>query len=224
MTFNAPLTSYTAPVTKPTNGLATAALVLGIIAAAGALIPFLNIGSMIIAVIGAILGAVALGRARTVQVGVVRAWFGIILALATIPVALVVTAATADVLGETVPGSTPSAGVEQPETTPEPEAEEPAGTMAQQQATRHAEQYLTTLPFSKAGLITQLTNFDGYDPADAKYGVNHIEVDWNEQAALKAQDYLDTMAFSRDGLITQLVDFDGFTPEQAEYAVGQVGL
>lgn len=214
---------YPTPMTKPTNGLATAALVLGIVAAAGALIPFVNIGSMVIAIIGAVLGAVALARARTVQVGVIRAWFGIILALATLPVAIVVTAATADVLNEATPAPIVTTDAAQKPETQEP-ADEPAGTMAQEQAVRHAEQYLATLPFSKAGLIAQLTEFDGYDPEDAKYGVNHIDVDWNEQAALKAQDYLDTMAFSRDGLITQLVDFDGFTPEQAEYGVDQVGL
>jgi hypothetical protein len=222
MTFNAPSTSYAAPLTKPTNGLATAALVLGIVAAAGALVPFVNIGSMIIAIVGAVLGSVALARARTVQVGLVRAWFGIILSLATIPVALVVTAATTDVLNEVTPGSITSAGVEQPGTAPEPEAGEPDETVAQAQARISAATYLATAAFSRTGLLEQL-DYEGFTAADAEHGVKSLSVDWDEQAALSAASYLEMGGFSREGLIDQLV-YEGFTPEQAEHGVDQVGL
>lgn len=44
------------------KGLAVAALVLGIVAAAGCLVPLLNIGSIVLAVVGLALGIVALAR------------------------------------------------------------------------------------------------------------------------------------------------------------------
>jgi hypothetical protein len=212
--------THTTALIRPTNGLATAALVLGIVAAAGALVPFVNIGSMIIAIVGAVLGAVALARARTLQVGLIRAWFGIILSLATIPVALVVMAATVDVLGETAPGSAPIAGVEQPETAPE--AEEPGETVAQAQARISAATYLATAAFSRTGLLEQL-DYEGFTTADAEHGVKSLSVDWDEQAALSAASYLEMGGFSRDGLIDQLV-YEGFTQDQAEHGVDQVGL
>lgn len=212
---------YTAPVIKPTNGLATAALVLGIVAAAGALIPLVNIGSMIIAVAGVFLGAFALSKARAVQVGLIRAWFGIILAIVTLPVALVVNVAAADVLSE-MPGSTAAAEVEQPQAGTEPEAQEPAGTVAQVQARMSAESYLRTAAFSRTGLLDQLA-YEGFDAADAEHAVKNLSVDWREQAARSAASYLEMGGFSRDSLIDQLA-YEGFTPEQAEYGVDQVGL
>jgi uncharacterized membrane protein (UPF0136 family) len=227
MTFDAPNyttppTSYTAPLPRPTNGLATAALVLGIVAAAGALIPFLNIGSMIIAVIGAILGATALARARTVQVGFIRAWFGIILALATLPVAIVVTTAASDVLAET---STTPAVLERPEpapsSAPAPPRELP-GTVAQDQARLSAESYLVMGGFSRTGLLGQLA-YEGFTDEDAEHAVDSLTIDWNEQAALSATGYLEMGGFSRESLIDQLL-YEGFTQDQAEYGVGQVGL
>ncbi|MEU4386607.1 Ltp family lipoprotein [Promicromonospora sp. NPDC023805] len=235
MTYNTPLASFTAPP-KPTNGVATAALVLGILAAVGAFIPFVNILSMIIAVAAAVLGGVALGRARKVQVGVIRAWFGIILGLVTIPVALVITIATADVLAETetVPEVSASVDLEQPAPAPEPEteepaeepaeqsADEPAETVAQEQARISAESYLLMGGFSRTGLLEQLA-YEGFTAADAEHAVASVSVDWREQAAISAASYVEMGGFSRAGLIDQLL-YEGFSQDEAEYGVDQAGL
>ena len=77
------------------------------------------------------------------------------------------------------------------------------------------------MTFSKISLIEQL-EFEKYSEGDAKFAVNNLGIDWNEQAAKKAKSYLDMMSFSRDGLIEQL-EFEGFTNEQAVYGVTAVG-
>jgi hypothetical protein len=48
-------------------------------------------------------------------------------------------------------------------------------------------------------LIKQL-EYEGFTKTEAEYGVNHIEVDWNEQAAKKAENYLEFMSFSKKGI------------------------
>lgn len=65
--------------------------------------------------------------------------------------------------------------------------------------------------------------FEGYSKADARFAVNHISVNWNEQAARSAKAYLDYGSFSRQGLIDQL-KFEGFTTQQAIYGVNTTGL
>ena len=95
-------------------------------------------------------------------------------------------------------------------------------TVSQRNAKSSAQSYLRLLSFSRAGLIRQL-EFEKYSTADATYGVDALNVDWNAQAAKSAKDYLKTMAFSRAGLVDQLI-FEGFTQAQAEYGVGTTGL
>ncbi|WP_338749777.1 Ltp family lipoprotein [Janibacter alittae] len=108
--------------------------------------------------------------------------------------------------------------------------EEPELSTEQQNAIRAAEDYLEFMPFSKQGLIDQLSSpaGDGYPRDVARFAVEHIEsdVDWDEQAVKAAESYLDLMAFSRSGLIDQLTSDagDGYTQEQAEHAADQVGL
>ena len=65
--------------------------------------------------------------------------------------------------------------------------------------------------------------FEGFTQGEAEYGVDALNVDWNEQAAKKAAEYLDYSSFSRSGLIEQLV-FEGFTQGEAEYGVSTTGL
>jgi hypothetical protein len=64
-------------------------------------------------------------------------------------------------------------------------------------------------------------------PPDGKqtnqYGVDALNVDWNDQAAKKAASYLEYSSFSRSGLIEQLA-FEGFSREQAEHGVSTTGL
>ncbi|GAA0631236.1 hypothetical protein GCM10009547_38910 [Sporichthya brevicatena] len=108
------------------------------------------------------------------------------------------------------------------------EKSEPAMTMSQKNAVRSAESYLELMPFSKLGLIRQLSSSagDGYSKADATFAVNQLKVDWNEQAYRAAQAYVDMMAFSRSGLIQQLTSSAGdqYTNAQATFAVNKLGL
>ncbi|MGH8894422.1 MAG: Ltp family lipoprotein [Actinomycetes bacterium] len=116
-----------------------------------------------------------------------------------------------------------SAAAEQPAA-----EEEPAMTASQENAVQAAENYLDFAPFSKKGLIQQLSSQagDGYPKADAVFAVNHIDVNWNEQAVKAAKNYLDLTPFSRDGLVQQLSSSagDDYTHAQAVYAVNKVGL
>jgi hypothetical protein len=104
----------------------------------------------------------------------------------------------------------------------------PNFTASQEQAIGAAKDYLGTQHFSKAGLEDQLSSKfgSGSSKADAKFAVNHIDVDWNAQAVGAAKDYLQTQHFSRAGLIQQLSSSFGskFTEAEAVYAANHVGL
>ena len=95
-------------------------------------------------------------------------------------------------------------------------------TVAQSNAKKSATSYLKFSAFSRTGLIDQL-EFEGFSIADATYGVDAQNADWNAQAAKSAKSYLKFSAFSRIGLIDQLV-FEGYTQAQAEYGVSTTGL
>ena len=103
-----------------------------------------------------------------------------------------------------------------------------ASPYSQQQAVGAAKDYLRVMPFSKQGLIDQLSSRygSGFSKADATYAVNHIEVNWFRQAVRSARSYLRVMHFSRAGLIRQLESPYGaqFTHAQAVYGVNHVGL
>ncbi|WP_245717169.1 Ltp family lipoprotein [Nocardia jejuensis] len=88
-------------------------------------------------------------------------------------------------------------------------------TSSQRNAIRSAQQYLAYTAFSRSGLIHQL-EYEEFSTADAKFAVDSLNVDWNEQAAKCAKQYLEYTSFSRSGLIDQLV-YDGFTRAQAEH-------
>ena len=95
-------------------------------------------------------------------------------------------------------------------------------TNSRSQAVKSASDYLRFMGFSRSGLIKQL-EFEGFSNADATYGVDAQNADWNAQASRVATSYLKSMSFSRSGLISQLI-FEGFTQSQAEYGVNSVGL
>ena len=102
----------------------------------------------------------------------------------------------------------------------------PEMTSGQKNALEAAQNYLDTMPFSKAGLIQQLSSSagDGYPKADATFAANHVGADWSEEAVEAAQNYLDTMPFSKAGLIEQLSSSAGdkYTRAQARYAASKV--
>ena len=82
------------------------------------------------------------------------------------------------------------------------------------------------MPFSRKGLIRQLSSPAGndYAKADAVFAVNHVKADWNAEAVEAAKNYLDVMPMSRNELIRQLSSSAGsqFTPKQAVYAADKV--
>lgn len=92
----------------------------------------------------------------------------------------------------------------------------------QSNARKKAASYLSITPFSRSGLIKQL-EFEGFGNADATYGVDAQNADWNKQAAKAAKNYLALTSFSRSGLIQQL-EFEGYTLEQATFGVDTTGL
>jgi hypothetical protein len=96
------------------------------------------------------------------------------------------------------------------------------GTVSQRNAVKAAKSYLSIMTFSRTSLIKQL-EFEKYSTADATYGVDAQNADWNAQAAKSAKSYLELMAFSRTSLIDQLV-FEGFSQAEAEYGVSTTGL
>ena len=104
----------------------------------------------------------------------------------------------------------------------------PAETLSQANARKSAQSYLAIQPFSRAGLIKQLSSSygEGFSVADATYGVDSLNADWNEQAAKAAKQYLSIKDLPRAGLINQLEsDYgEGFTHDQAVYGVTAAGL
>jgi hypothetical protein len=121
--------------------------------------------------------------------------------------------------GESLPASQP---IEEPVEVDAPEITGPSFTVSQENAITTAESYLEYTAFSESGLIEQL-RYEKYSAADARFAVNHINVDWNEQAAKSAKSYLEYSSFSRQGLIDQL-EYEGFTTQQAIYGVNTTGL
>lgn len=115
------------------------------------------------------------------------------------------------------------------ETTVEIKCDTHKPTKAQENAYKSAKNYISSMPFSRNGLIEQLSSSygDGYSHKDAVWAVNQLEkkkeVNWKHQAYLSAKNYLSNMSFSKDGLIEQLESSygEGFTHEQAVYGANK---
>lgn len=101
-------------------------------------------------------------------------------------------------------------------------------SLAMENALGAARDYLSSSPFSRQGLIDQLSSEygSGFEVEDATWAVDQLNADWKEQAVRAARDYLDFSSFSRQGLIDQLSSSYGskFTIEEATYAVNKIGL
>ena len=101
-------------------------------------------------------------------------------------------------------------------------------TLAMENALRAAQDYLDYSPFSRQGLIDQLSSEygSGFNLGDAEWAVGQLKVSWREQAFQAGKDYLDYSSFSRQGLIDQLSSAYGsqFTLDEATYAVNKIGL
>ena len=95
-------------------------------------------------------------------------------------------------------------------------------TVSQQNAVNMAIRYISTMSFSKEGLIDQL-EYEGFSTADATYGAEHCGADWYQEAIKTAESYLDTMAFSKQGLLDQL-EYEGFTSDEANYGISNISV
>lgn len=104
----------------------------------------------------------------------------------------------------------------------EPKKEVPKVPAEYTTAVKKAEQYLKTIGMSKAGLETQLVDFEKFSPEAAKYAVDNVNVDWNQQALKKGKDYVKTVAMSPEAVRDQLVNFEHFTQEEADFAVANL--
>jgi hypothetical protein len=129
--------------------------------------------------------------------------------------------------------SNPAAPVAATSSAPAPSSSAPAVpqyTTSQQSAISAAEQYLSMGEgFSREGLIQQLDSSagSGFSVADAKFAVNHIKVNWDQQAALAAKGYMQAEGgFSHSSLVQQLESSagSGFTHAQAAFGAKSVGL
>lgn len=73
------------------------------------------------------------------------------------------------------------------------------------------------MAFSKEGLFEQL-QYEGFPDDAARYAVDTIQTDWNDQALKKAKSYLEFSHFSDQGLYEQLI-YEKFTESEAQYAI-----
>lgn len=83
--------------------------------------------------------------------------------------------------------------------------------------------YLSSMGFSRSGLIKQL-EYEQYSSDACEKAVSLIEelgeVDWNEECLQTAKNYLSTMSFSKGELIDQL-KFEGFTDDQINAVIDE---
>lgn len=108
------------------------------------------------------------------------------------------------------------------------EAEEVAEDIPEEgeSALASARNYLEFMPFSKQGLIDQLSSDygDQYPEEAAKYAAENVGADWNEQALKSARNYMESSPMSKAALHDQLTSEygDQFTKAQADYAISHL--
>ncbi len=92
-----------------------------------------------------------------------------------------------------------------------------------QSALNRADNYCDLMHMSKEAIYDQLTSEYGENvsPEAARYAVNHVRANWNENALQKAKIYSETMFMSRTAIYNQLISDSGekFTEAQAQYAM-----
>lgn len=93
-------------------------------------------------------------------------------------------------------------------------------TESQKNAVKKASTLLNISPFSKAELIVSLETY-GFSSSDAKYAVENINANWNDQAVKMAYSYLDSIAFSKVKLAEQL-EYKKFETSEINYAINNI--
>lgn len=90
-------------------------------------------------------------------------------------------------------------------------------------ALEQANLYSDTFSMSKQGIYNQLISEHGgnFTEEVAKYAIDNIQVNWNNNALESAKSYKKTLEMSLDEIYDQLISQYGgqFTKEEAQYAV-----
>lgn len=93
----------------------------------------------------------------------------------------------------------------------------------QLQAIQTAKDYLDTIHLSQTELL-QMLSVENIDLEDAKFALDYLGIDWNQQAQKKAKEYCKhKIGFSKEKLKAQLL-FDHFTEEEADFAVSHINV
>lgn len=93
----------------------------------------------------------------------------------------------------------------------------------QVQAIQTAEGYLDTMHLSQTELL-QMLSVENIDSEDAKFALEYLNIDWNQEARKKAKEYCKhKIGFSKEKLKAQLL-FDHFTEEEADFAVSHINV
>ena len=93
----------------------------------------------------------------------------------------------------------------------------------QVQAIQTAKDYLDTMHLSQTELL-QMLSVENVDSEDAKFALEYLNIDWNQEARKKAKEYCKhKIGFSKEKLKAQLL-FDHFTEEEADFAVSHINV
>ena len=93
----------------------------------------------------------------------------------------------------------------------------------QAQAIQTAKDYLDTMHLSQTELL-QMLSVENIDSEDAKFALEYLNIDWNQEARKKAKEYCKhKIGFSKVKLKAQLL-FDHFTEEEADFAVSHINV
>lgn len=93
----------------------------------------------------------------------------------------------------------------------------------QAQAIQTAKDYLDTMHLSQTELL-QMLSVENIDSEDAKFALEYLNIDWNQEARKKAKEYCKhKIGFSKEKLKAQLL-FDHFTEEEADFAVSHINV
>ena len=93
----------------------------------------------------------------------------------------------------------------------------------QLQAIQTAKDYLDTMPLSQTELL-QMLSVENVDSEDAKFALEYLNIDWNQEARKKAKEYCKhKIGFSKEKLKSQLL-FDHFTEEEADFAMSHINV
>ena len=91
----------------------------------------------------------------------------------------------------------------------------------QVQAIQTAKDYLDTMHLSQTELL-QMLSVENIDSEDAKFALEYLSIDWNQEARKKAKEYCKhKIGFSKVKLKAQLL-FDHFTEEEADFALSHI--